>query len=351
MPATLTRRRFASARPRTRRRRRGSPCRGEVERAEDEPLDARTSRDVEHVPQPGRGLDDRDDDVLGRDRGERPLDVRRAVGLRKQHTADRQRARDAEVVFEPGRERAVHAHVDGHVSWNRCGHEAAARVHFFVRRDRVLEVENHAIGAARRGLGEAVGSRRGHEQPGPSRPVALAGVDSFGGNEGASSSSGNKPRDSSRNPRLRLHRARSVVVGRPQLEMIRGVAGRAENQEVGRVECRPHRLEVKPADALRRHVRLQQIEQQRRDQRTVYDESRVPLDVRRVPPVVVNAVCVERERRKAKEERLSRPHGVSPCGIPRQRPRARSPPRGGRRRRITIHEILLLLDGDVQHPC
>ena len=54
----------------------------EVERAEDEPLDARTSRDVEHVPQPGRGLDDRDDDVLGRDRGEDPLDVRRAVGLR-----------------------------------------------------------------------------------------------------------------------------------------------------------------------------------------------------------------------------------------------------------------------------
>ncbi len=115
--------------------------------------------------------------------------------------------------------------------------------------------------------------------------------------------------------------ARARRCRRPQLEVV-GVARRAEHHEVGRVERRPHRLEAKTADALRRHVRLQQIEQQRRDERTVHHESRVSFDVSRVAAVVVNAMLLKVSAEKRKRSVSSGARCAATWGPSRQRPRA-----------------------------
>ena len=60
-------------------------------------------------------------------------------------------------------------------------------------------------------------------------------------------------------------------------------------------------------------ARRKQIEQQRRDHRTVHDQARIPLDLGDVAAVVVDAMTVERQRRIAEQQHVVRHPVAFPC--------------------------------------
>src|SRR5262249_42019835 len=132
-------------------------------------------------------------------------------------------------------------------------------------------------------------------------------------------------------------------IGRPQTNHVRILRWITVNVERRDVERRPNRLELESCHCLIRRALDEELQQQRRNQRPVDAETGVSLDLPGISPIVVNAVSVERERRESKEKSFVRLDGAAPGGF--RQWIARAIGRGARH--LAIHEILILLDGEL----
>jgi hypothetical protein len=108
-----------------------------------------------------------------------------------------------------------------------------------------------------------------------------------------------------------LRRQRRPGALRPDGHLDRGSAGPTHAHDPGRHERRPHQPVVQDADHPVRGVNPRELQ---REQRTVNDEIRIALDLRRIRPVEVDAVPVvgqgaepEQQRGVARQLQAPRP--------------------------------------------
>src|SRR2546425_2494264 len=106
--------------------------------------------------------------------------------------------------------------------------------------------------------------------------------------------------------RRRIHGQPAFMVAGPQVK--RPAVGQrlAADEEGVEGEDRAQRAELELRDSRLRQLPAQQIDERRRDQRTVHDQPGVALDLRHITAIVVDAVAVERERRIAEQQHLVR---------------------------------------------
>ena len=144
----------------------------QIDAAEGQPHDARHTRDVEHLLDTARRFDDRQQ-VL--EAGlESAADGVDAIGLGQHHTRHAGVAAQLEVVLEPRRAGGIDAHHHRHGLVQRIG-QGVARAGFCCGRHRVLEVDDHRVGARGARLGVALGPVGGNEQVGAWRRACSQG--------------------------------------------------------------------------------------------------------------------------------------------------------------------------------
>src|ERR1700752_3133808 len=114
--------------------------------------------------------------------------------------------------------------------------------------------------------------------------------------------------------RRRIHGEPAFMIAGPQVKRPAVRLRLAADEERVRVEDRAHRAELELHDSRLRQLPAQQIDQQRREQRTMHDQAGVALDLRHIAAIVVNAVAVERERRIAEQQHLVRHPFLHPGG-------------------------------------
>ena len=133
----------------------------EVERPEYEPTDTLRPRKFERIPDAARSLDQRQ--YRPRACSVHGAQVRRILGLGKHDCSDTWPAAQGEVAFEPRRAERIDAHDEGA---RRIQHRAnrIARTVLVFRRDRILDVRDHDVGAGRTCLVHSLRSRAGDEQ-------------------------------------------------------------------------------------------------------------------------------------------------------------------------------------------
>src|SRR2546422_8572729 len=145
--------------------------------------------------------------------------------------------------------------------------------------------------------------------------------------------------------RRRIHGQPAFMVAGPQVKRPAVGLRLAADEEGVNVEDRAHRAELEPRDSRIRQLPAQQIDEERRDQRTMHDQARVALDLRHITAIVVDAVAVERERRIAEQQHLVRyplllPGGCAGNGVRRNGD-------VGRLRRLAVDDVLELGQRDV----
>src|SRR6266480_746003 len=106
--------------------------------------------------------------------------------------------------------------------------------------------------------------------------------------------------------RRRMHGEPAFMVAGPQVKRPAVGLRLAADEEGTGVEDRAQRAELELRDPRLRQLPAQQIDEQRRDQRTMHDQAGVALDLRHITAIVVDAVAVERERRIAEQQYLVR---------------------------------------------
>src|SRR5437879_1339541 len=122
--------------------------------------------------------------------------------------------------------------------------------------------------------------------------------------------------------RRRIHGEPAFMVAGPQVKRPAVGPRLAADEEGTGVEDRAQRAELELRDSGIGQLPAQQIDEQRRDQRTMHDQAGVALDLRHITAIVVDAMAVERERRIAEQQHLVRyplllPGGCAGNGVRR----------------------------------
>ena len=114
------------------------------------------------------------------------------------------------------------------------------------------------------------------------------------------------------NPRRRNHCQCAGLILHPQTDGRSVIPGLPANRESPGVEDRAHGPKLEPLDNRRGQVPPHQINHQRGEQRTMYHQPRIPLHLRRITAVVMNAVPVERERGIPEQQHIVGMHDAFP---------------------------------------